>query len=137
MSADLVDTFLDAEGYFNRADLTSLKPLLHDEVIMWHVDDRQPPIIGKSDVVAYLKPLAQGDWSHFEHLPSGQPLPPPRQPGESTFYYNGASGVVQGTAFWKDKSSDPDTTKRLIRYVFAFQKVDNQWLIRHLKGSLI
>jgi hypothetical protein len=139
MAATLQATFIDAETYFNNADLFNLAKLLHQDVIMWHVDDRKPPIIGMNDVVEYFRALpSKGDWSRFEHLPQGQaPLAFPQPPGDSTIHQNGTSGVVQGTAYWKDKSSDPDTTRRLIRYVFVFEEVGGQWFIHHLKGNVI
>jgi len=129
MSTDLGTTFLDAERYFNAGDWDALDPLLHSQVKMWHVDDRYAPIIGKADVMTYLRTHPQ---SFFYHQPQGPLASSASAPGASTVYQG---GVVQGTAYWKDIAS---ASPVLIRYVFTFdQDSSGQWTIRTLKGWII
>jgi hypothetical protein len=136
MSTDLTTTFLDAERFFNDGNWEALAPLLHENVIMWHVDDRQKPIMGKSDVMDYLTAQAPSDRSQFWHLPPGPPAPGLSTPGASTISQTDASGVIQGVAYWKDKRSDPDPP-HFIRYVFVFERDStNHWTARQLKGWL-
>jgi hypothetical protein len=139
MSTNLSGTFQDAENFFNAEDWNHQKPLLHDDVIMFMVDDTQPPLIGKTDVMNYLNTKGTADKPQFSHLPSGPPLvsPPSPLPSKSTVHQKGANGVIRGPANWKDKKTDLNS--RPIKYVFVFSQnppPNSDWMIRFLKGWL-
>jgi hypothetical protein len=122
MSTDLQGTFNDATGFWNNANWPALLALCHPNIIMTHVDDNKPPIVGIAALQDYLNTKGNQDRSRFNVTTQSPPLE------------QGVNGSVRGSADFYDTSSTP--TPRQIRYQFLFLRPGPgaTWLLINSSG---
>jgi hypothetical protein len=118
MAKDLLEAFIQAAQLFNTGNIDEVGEIFDSDVIMKRVGD-PGSVVGIGNVIAYLKrQKRQG---------------PQLLNAKITFQQEkGTQGIVGGTADYRNRAGDSNTTPLQFTFVFARNDANGNWRLINL-----
>jgi hypothetical protein len=118
MAKDLLKAFKEAAQHFNTGNMDKVGEIFDSDVIMKRIGD-PGSVVGIGNVIAYLKRQKR--------------LGPKLTNPQITLKLDkGTQGIVGGTADYKNKASDSNTTPLQFTFVFARNDPNSNWRLINL-----
>jgi hypothetical protein len=118
MAKDLQKAFQEAGEFFNSGDMDQVGEIFDSEVIMKRIGD-PGSVVGIGNVIAYLK-------RQKRQKPQLLNVKITFQQEKSTH------GIISGTAEYKNRSSDSETTPIQFTFIFARNDPNSNWRLINL-----